>query len=312
MKCTWTDNRVVLRAGLAAALMAAASGCGGPATETDSAVVTPTKPSAASTSKPAAPAASGAPTSAATEAPAPAASAAPVKAEGFGTLKGQVVFAGDPPPSKVLFEKGKAAKDPDVCAKDAPLLSEALVVDSGSKGVKNVLVYITKPTAVSDDAKKAAASANVVFDQSKCIFEPHVLGLMAGVPITIKSSDPVQHNVDSKLKNNGFNNILAAGAKQPYTPTAAERMPGEVICDIHSWMRAWWMVFDHPYFAVTDAKGNFEIKNVPAGTQKIVVWQESLDKNGFLTAPSGEDILIKANDTVSHEFKLEPSRLRAQ
>ena len=33
-------------------------------------------------------------------------------------------------------------------------------------------------------------------------------------------------------------------------------------------MTAWWMVLDHPYFAVTDAKGNYEIKNAPAGTQK--------------------------------------------
>ena len=38
------------------------------------------------------------------------------------------------------------------------------------------------------------------------------------------------------------------------------------------------MVLDNPYFAVTDAKGNFEIKNVPAGTQKVVVWQEAVDK----------------------------------
>ena len=36
------------------------------------------------------------------------------------------------------------------------------------------------------------------------------------------------------------------------------------------------MVLDNPYFAVTDDKGNFEIKNVPAGTQKVVVWQEAV------------------------------------
>ena len=55
------------------------------------------------------------------------------------------------------------------------------------------------------------------------------------------------------------------------------------------------MVVDHPYIAVTDAKGNFEIKNVPAGTQKVVVWQEAV---GFVTAPSGEDVTIKPNDTT--------------
>ena len=69
------------------------------------------------------------------------------------------------------------------------------------------------------------------------------------------------------------------------------------------------MVFDHPYFAVTDAKGYFEIKNAPAGTQKVVVWQEAVDKNGFVTAPSGDEVVIKANDSVVKDFKVEPSRL---
>ena len=45
------------------------------------------------------------------------------------------------------------------------------------------------------------------------------------------------------------------------------------------------MVLDHPYFAVTDAKGYFEIKNAPAGTQKVVVWQEAVDKNGLHHGP---------------------------
>ena len=181
-----------------------------------------------------------------------------------------------------------------------------------TKGVKNVLVYLNKPTSVSDDAKKAYAATPIMFDQIKCVFEPHVLGIMAGSPITLKSSDPVNHNVNAKLKSSAFNQLLAPQSKTQFTPTGAERTPGEVTCDIHPWMKAWWMVFDHPYFAVTDAKGYFEIKNAPAGTQKVVVWQEAVDKNGFITAPSGDEVVIKANDAVVHDFKLEPSRLRPE
>ena len=39
-------------------------------------------------------------------------------------------------------------------------------------------------------------------------------------------------------------------------------------------MKAWVMVADHPYFAVTDANGNFEINNVPDGTYEVMFWQE--------------------------------------
>ena len=69
------------------------------------------------------------------------------------------------------------------------------------------------------------------------------------------------------------------------------------------------MVLDSPYFAVTDEKGDFEIKNVPAGTQKVVVWQEAVAKGGFVTPSSGDDITIKANDTTSKDFTIDPTKL---
>src|SRR5205823_14313487 len=109
-----------------------------------------------------------------------------------------------------------------------------------------------------------------------CVFKPHVLGVMTGAKITLKSSDPVNHNINAKLqRNSSFNSILAPGGKSEFDPKTGERGPIPVTCDIHPWMQAYWLVLDSPYFAVTDDKGNFEIKNAPAGTQKVVVWQEA-------------------------------------
>jgi len=310
MMTSWMRKPATLGLSLGVTLMASVFGCGGQGTEQSDGVVVPdstvSSSPAAKTSAAAAPGSS-APSAATTPA------AAPVKAEGFGTLKGQVTFAGDPPAPKVLFEKGKAAKDPDVCAKDAPLISDRLLVDGGTKGVKNVLVFLSKPTSISDEAKKSAAGVHVVFDQVKCIFEPHVLAVLVNSPIAVKSSDPVGHNINARLKgSSAFNKLLSPLGSAEFTPTDPERTPAEVTCDIHPWMKAWWMVFNHPYFAVTDAKGYFEIKNAPAGTQKVVVWQEAVDKNGFITASSGDEVVIKANDSVVKDFKVEPSRLRAE
>jgi plastocyanin len=290
---------------LGAMLMAAVFGYGRTVTQISDAVVQPST----STSKTTVTETSAPTTTAASTTTMATASVSDV---GYGTLKGRVTYDGEPPAVKVLFEKGKAAKDPDVCGKDAPLVSERLIVDSATKGVKNVLVYLNKPTKVSGMAKKAAAAASVVFDQSKCVFVPHVLAVMVNTPITLKSSDPVNHTINAKLKAAAFNKLLAAKAEETYKPIGAERLPAEVTCDIHPWMRAWWMVLDHPYFAVTDDNGEFEIKNVPAGTQKVVVWQEALDKRGFITAPSGDPIVLKANETVVKDFKVEPSRLRGE
>ncbi len=305
MSIRWTQKCAVFGLSLAATLAAALAGCGGGMPESSDAVAVP-EPNVSLTNAPAAKTGAGTPAAGAASSTTTA-EAAPVKAEGWGTLKGQVVFGGDPPAPGVLVEKGKAAKNPEVCAKDSPILSERLVVDGATKGVRNVFVYLPRPTAINEDAKKAAAGATVVFDQKNCTFEPHALGLMSGVPVEFKSSDPLSHNINVKLKNSTFNSLIGAGASIKFTPSAPEHIPGPVVCDIHPWMAAYWMVLDHPYIAVTDAKGNFEIKNVPAGTQKVVVWQEAV---GFVTASSGENVTIKANDTTAQSFTIDPAKVR--
>lgn len=291
-----TTVTLVLSTGLA--------GCGGPSDSGDAVVVT-----APGSTPPAAGAPAGGAATPASTSPSPAASPAPAggKVEGWGTLKGQITFGSAAPDVPNLVEQGKAAKDPQICAKGAPIKSQRLVVDGATKGVKFALVYLPKPTAVSDDAKAGASKADVLFDQNGCVFEPHVLGVMAGGKITLKSSDPVNHNVNARLKNSPFNSLLAAGGTSTFTPGSAERTPASVTCDIHPWMQAWWLVLDNPYFAVTDEKGNYEIKNVPAGSQKVVVWQEA---TGFVTAPSGEEVAVKANDPTAKDFTIDPGKVK--
>ena len=46
-------------------------------------------------------------------------------------------------------------------------------------------------------------------------------------------------------------------------------------CDFHSWMKAYHLPLDHPFGAVTDENGNFEIADLPVGDHEFVVWHES-------------------------------------
>jgi plastocyanin len=307
---------------LGAALLLTVAGCGGKGTETDSAVVVP-DPTVAASSAPAGGAShSAGATAASTEKKAEATAAAPtaaaptaaaptaaVKSEGFGTLKGKILFDGDAPAAKTLVTKGDSkVKDSAVCAV-GDIKSERLVVDSASKGVKNVIVFIAKPTAVDPAAKAAKATTKVVFDQNKCVFEPHVLVMLANTEVELSSTDDVSHNVRSAVQNNSFNDLLSPRGKSKTPKTAAARQPGLVSCDIHPWMTSYWLVLDHPYFAVTDAQGNFEIKGAPAGTQKVVVWQEA---TGFVTPASGQDVTIAANGDTAQEFKIKAAQVKPE
>jgi hypothetical protein len=72
-------------------------------------------------------------------------------------------------------------------------------------------------------------------------------------------------------------------------------------------MGAWIRVFDHPYFAVTDADGKFEIKNAPAGKCRIVIWQESIGYRGGAKGKEGTPIEVKADGvTELKPFDIQP------
>jgi plastocyanin len=304
---------------LAGLFFVSVSGCGGKGEGVDDAVVTPAPGEANTAGGGGGGGAAATSTEKKTETAAtdakPTAEAAPVKSEGWGTLKGRVVFDSSPPTMKVLVPKGATKeqyRDGDVCGKNE-IKSQFAVVDPETKGVRFALVYIPKPTAVHDDAKKAASTAAIEFDQKGCVFDPHVLCVMKGAKLVLKSSDPVGHNIDAKMRANGaYNKLIAANQSIDYSPSTAERSPCKVVCDIHPWMSAHWMVLDNPYFAVTDAKGNFEIKNVPAGTQKVVVWHEALQKGGFLTSASGDAVNVKADGETTQEYKIESSKLATE
>ena len=203
--------------------------------------------------------------------------------------------------------QGKGGQGPKVFAKDTPIYEEKLVVNPKNKGVKNVFVYLQRPTAVKEEAKKAALEQHPVFDQLNCTYSPHALAVMTGQTVSVKSSDPVNHNVNFQLKNLTANPIIAPGTSMEVKPESPERFPGHVSCSIHPWMMAYWMVLDHPYFAVTDENGDFEIKDAPAGTQKLVVWQEAA---GFVTPTSGEAVNIKPDETIEQDYKIDPAKVK--
>ena len=62
-------------------------------------------------------------------------------------------------------------------------------------------------------------------------------------------------------------------------------------------MGAWIYVFDHARFAVTDAKGQFKIENVPPGKYRLVVRQP----DGGLFAE--HEVEIAAENTVQHDVE---------
>ena len=185
-----------------------------------------------------------------------------------GTIKGTVSYAGSNKKPKTL----KMDSDP-VCGNShsAPPAKEDFILDENNN-FKNVIVWLKD---VNYDGKLSAESA--LIDQIGCVYTPHVNVVTTGQKVLIKNSDKTLHNVNSKSKiNESFNSAQPAGVPDIEKTFNSPEDPFYIKCDVHPWMKAWVMVSDHPYFAVTDANGNFEINNVPDGTYEVMFWQEKL------------------------------------
>ena len=223
-----------------------------------------------------------------------------VRAEGWGTLKGQVVWDGDvPQPVKLNVNKDEAH-----CLSKGPILKEENVVNPKNKGVRWTVVYLMSEGGFAKDVPVHPSLQKinkpvVEVDQPCCRFEPHILALREGQTLVVKNSAPVAHNVNitGGAKGPNLNQIVPPGGQLKVEDIAARPLPLNVACNIHGWMGGKVFVLKNPYFAVTDENGNFEIKNAPAGTYRLVAWQEGMGWALGDTKPNknGKKITIKAD-----------------
>ena len=220
---------------------------------------------------------------------------------GVGTLKGKVEYNGNFAPLPPLYAKGADVKDAAVCgAAEAP--DQTIVVKDG--GLANVFIYLRKAPKASGEA---AAAGDMIFDQKNCVFKPHALVIPVGKTVRVLNSDSVAHNTHSNTKKNGpFNSIVkpddSVGVRLVYTQ--AEQEPISVVCDIHSWMRAYHLPIDHPFATVSAEDGTFEIKDLPAGKHEFKVWHEA---GGLLE--KALVVTIKPGDNDPLTIKVSPSQL---
>ena len=216
-------------------------------------------------------------------------------AQQWTDLHGQIVWKGKAPGQKPLdFGTNKDAAE---CKKDKEALEEDYIVNPSNGGLKNVFVWI-RPAG---GAKNAAFPLNLIhpdlkkpdkdpveIDQPCCRFIPHVLAARAGQTLIIKNSAKIGHNANFASDNNGnFNKLIQPNDKHVLTnPLVAEPGPILVACNLHPWMKARIRVFDHPYFAITDADGKFTIKKAPTGAFDIFYWHPD---NGWIGGKDGRN-----------------------
>lgn len=184
-----------------------------------------------------------------------------------GTITGTVKWSGPMPhlASMTIF------KDQQICdpesAKTRDL--ERLVVGP-QQGVANTVVFLKdisggKPMDIPPQRRS--------INQKRCRYEPHVLLVPATGTLQMKSSDAVLHTIH-------MDGAATYNLPFPFPDKVISRnMPTVGLVNLkcnggHTWMNAELLVVPHPYYAVTDETGKFELSDVPPGKYQLVAWHE--------------------------------------
>ena len=124
-----------------------------------------------------------------------------------------------------------------------------------------------------------APSQSVLMDQKGLRFSPSVLVVQKGTTVDFQNDDSVQHNVFwpsiSGNKKDGHNmGTWPKGEKRSFKFDTPGVVP--LLCNVHPEMSGYIVVSPTPYFAESDASGNYKIDNVPDGKYNVVAWHEGM------------------------------------
>jgi hypothetical protein len=209
------------------------------------------------------------------------------------TVTGRVVLPEGVPVPAPKFLPGPAAGVPD----------ERVVVDPKTRGVRNVTVWL-RPDSTDPAARLAAdevhpadarrpARAVVLDFGPRLVFEPRVAAARVGDRVSLQNLSPAATNVAWDSFNNGKANVALAPGQlvQLPAPLVAEGDP--------IWVRSGTVptggcvrVFDHPYYAVTDAAGRFELRDAPAGKYRLAYWHDGFGFKGGKAGRFGDPVEI--------------------
>jgi hypothetical protein len=184
-----------------------------------------------------------------------------------GTISGTVKWSGPVPhPATFAINKDNAVCDPE--GHSLRDLERLIVGPQG--GVANTVVFLKN---ISSGKAMDIPEPRRFLNQKRCRYEPHILLVPQSAALQMTSSDPVLHTVH--MDGAASYNLPFPFPNQIISRPMSSAGLVTLKCNGgHVWMNAEVFVIPHPYYAVSDENGKYELTDVPPGDYEIVAWHE--------------------------------------
>jgi len=192
----------------------------------------------------------------------------PIQVADGGTLTGTVDYAGViPADSVVSVPLDQIGCGPTITARS---------VDHNGTRINGVVVWITDIRT----GKPLPVARRFELSNTDCLLTPRVQAVFAPGTLNMSSEDVTMHR--DRIINVGTGEMVGLapfndnGEVVPFDRLLDKPAELEITCELHPWSKAFILVFDHPYFAMTSSSGSFSIGDVPPGTYHVRAWHPSL------------------------------------
>jgi hypothetical protein len=214
-------------------------------------------------------------------------------------VSGRTILLGPRPQERII------PMDPQCAAKHPGPVTTRFFVTGKDNGLADVFVVIT---AGLPEKQWPVPQEPVTLRLRNCIYENHVVGVQSGQQLLVANLDNGLHNVHPipSVKGNPESNFAMLPKAPPleFNYSQSERFL-RFKCDVHPWEFAYVNVVNHPFFAITDADGNFSIEGLPPGEYRLEAHHR---KAGIIE----KQITVQRhrNTTLKFEFTAAPPPLQ--
>jgi len=174
------------------------------------------------------------------------------------------------------------------------------------KDASQAVVWLNPVAGATLETPRQDASKIPQLVQKNKSFQPSLLVIPVGGKVEFPNHDPFFHNVFSLFEGKRFDLGLYESGTSRFVQFDK---PGisYIFCNIHAEMSAVIIALNTPYYAISNARGEISIPNVPPGRYELQVFHSSVPPENLQTVT--REITVASGDTSLGTLTLTESDL---